>query len=85
MDQLSKDMAAYDRMRDELERDYFGKWVIVRDEELVGTYDESEDAVNDAIRRFGRGPYHIRQVGPQPIISIFSRPVYDFHAFQVPR
>ena len=81
MDQLSKEMAAYDRMRDELERDYLGKWVIVRDEELVGTYDQSGDAVDDAIQRFGRGPYHIRQVGASQVInlpaSILYRPVYD--------
>lgn len=64
---LSKEMAAYDRMRDELEMDYFGKWVIVHDEELVGTYDESEDAAYDALQKFGRGPYLIKQVGEPPI------------------
>ena len=75
---LSKEIAAYDRMRDVLEMDYFGKWVIVHDEELVGTYDESGDAVNDAIRRFGRGPYLIKQVGEPPLTlpaSILYRPV----------
>ena len=80
MDQLSKEMAAYDRMRDELERDYFGKWVIVRDEELVGTYDHSGDAADDAIRQFGRGPCLIKQVGEPPLTlpaSILYRPVYD--------
>lgn len=80
MDQLSKDMAAYDRMRDELERDHYGKWVIVHDEELVGTYDHSGDAANDAIQKFGHEPCHIRQVGEQPLTlpaSILYRPVYD--------
>lgn len=72
MDQLSKEMAAYERMRDELETDYFGKWVIVHDEKLVGIYDESGDAANEAIRRFGRETCHIRQVGPQPVIFIPS-------------
>lgn len=77
---LSKEMAAYDRMRDELEMDHFGKWVVVHDEELVDTYDESEDAVNDAIQRFGRGPYLIKQVGEPPLTlpaSILYSPVYD--------
>ena len=76
---LSKEIAAYDRMRDELEMDYFGKWVVVHDEELVGTYDESEDAANDAIQRFGRGPYLIRKVGAPPLTlpaSILYRRVY---------
>ena len=77
---LSKEIAAYDRMRNELEMDYFGKWVVLHDEELVGTYEECEDAANTAIQRFGRGPYLIRQVGAPPMTlpaSISYRPVYD--------
>ena len=78
---LSKEMAAYERMRDELEMDYFGKRVIVHDEKLFGIYDEVEDAANEAIRRFGRETCHIRQVGAPQVItlpaSILYRPVYD--------
>ena len=77
---LSKEIAAYDHMRNVLETDYFGKWVVVHDEKLVGTYETFEDAADDAIRCFGRGPYLIRQVGAPPITlpaSIVYRPIYD--------
>ena len=60
---LDENIAAYDAMRDHLELEYFGKWVVFYDEEFVGSYDESEDAAQIAIERFGRGPYLIRQVG----------------------
>ena len=60
---LDENIAAYDVMRDHLELEHFGKWVVFYDEEFVGSYDESEDAAQIAIERFGRGPYLIRQVG----------------------
>lgn len=79
MDGLHREIAAYDRMRSYLETDHFGKWVVVHDEELVRTYETFEDAAQDAIKRFGRGPYLIRQVGAPPMTlpaSVLYRPVY---------
>ncbi len=67
MAKLSKEIAAYERMQDLLETDHFGDWVVVHDCELIGTYAEFEDAADEAVRRFGRGPYLIRQVGEGPI------------------
>ena len=64
---LSKEIAAYDRMRSYLEMDYFGKWIVMHDEELIGSYESFEAAADQAVRRFGRGPYLIRQVGEGPI------------------
>ena len=63
---LSKEIAAYEKMRDHLETDHFGKWVVVYNETLHGTYSTSEEAVYDAVKRFGRGPYLIRHVGEPP-------------------
>ena len=60
---LRRNMAAYETMRAELERDCMGKWVIIYECELAGTYDTETEALQDAPRRFGWGPYHIRQVG----------------------
>ncbi len=67
MAKLKEEIAAYEEMRDDLELDHFGKWVIVHDKELAGTYDSFELAAEDAVKRFGRGPYLIRKVGASPI------------------
>lgn len=67
---LSIEIAAYERMRDVLERDCFGKWVVFHDEKLAGAFDTSNEAVLEAIHRFGRGPYLIRRVGASPYISL---------------
>ena len=67
MSGLKEEIAAYERMRDDLELENFGKWVVVHDEKLVGIYDSFEAAADNAVQRFGRGPYLIRRVGEPPM------------------
>ena len=64
---LTDEIAAYEDMRNGLEAQHFGEWVVFHNQELVGTYKEFEEAASDAIERFGRGPYLIRQVGAAPM------------------
>ena len=66
---LSKEIAAYRRMRGIVEADHFGEWVLVHDEQLVSSFDSFEAAAQVALERFGRGPYLIRQVGAPPLNS----------------
>jgi len=44
-----------------------GKWVLVRDRQLVGVYDSFDAAAEEAVKRFGGGPYLIRQIGAQQV------------------
>ncbi len=67
MFELSRQMTVYDEMRANLEADHFGKWIVMYDEQLAGTYESFEEAAEEAVCRFGRGPYLIRQVGSGPI------------------
>ena len=76
---LKQEIVAFEQMRDDLETEYPGKWVVVRDQQLIGTYDSFEIAANDAVRQFGRGPYLIRQVGAGPMTlpaSVLYRPTH---------
>ena len=78
MTTLSSQIAAYEEMRDLLETDHFGKWVVFHGGELVNTYESFEEAAEEAVLRFGRGPYLIRQVGAPPVAlpaSVLYRPV----------
>ena len=70
MDAIRREMAAYEEMRAELEAEHLGKWVIVRNRELVGVFETFEDAAEAAIARFGSGPYHIREVGHERVIQL---------------
>ncbi len=65
--ELSRQIAAYEKMQPALEMDHFGKWAVFYDEKLVDTYESVEVAIDNASLRFGRGPYLIRQIGAAPI------------------
>ena len=72
MIELSSQIAAYKEKQPMLEMDHFGEWVVFYNEELIGTYESDQDALNDAICKFGRGPYLVRQVGAPPIPQLAS-------------
>lgn len=67
MSKLKEEITAYEEMCNDLEIEHFGKWVIFYNKELAGTYGSFQAAAEDAVKRFGRGPYLIRRVGAPPI------------------
>lgn len=68
MSEIDVEIAAFEKMRPELEAHHMGKWVLLHDEKLVKVYDSFEQATEDAVHRFGRGPFLIRQVGAPPVV-----------------
>jgi hypothetical protein len=64
---VNTEIAAYEAMERELEAKHMGKWVVLRGGQLVDVYESFDAAANDAVSRFGRGPYLIRQVGAPPV------------------
>ena len=82
MARLKDEIAAYERMRSDLETEHNGQWIVMRDERLVGVYDDFQAAAEEAVRLFGRGPYLIRRVGAGPLrlpASVQYRPVHADH------
>ena len=79
MTDLPSEIAAFTQKQSELELRHSGKWVVFHDRSLAGVYDTFEQAAGDAVARFGRGPYLIRQVGSGSGVlpaSLTVRPVY---------
>jgi len=60
---LETEIAAYEAMREDLERHHKGKFVIFHGKDFIGAFDTLDAAAAEAVRLFGRGPYLIRQVG----------------------
>jgi hypothetical protein len=79
MADVKTDIAAFEKMQPELEEKYMGKWVIFHNEKFVAVHGSFESAAQDAVARFGRGPFLIRQVGVSSIslpASVMYRPAY---------
>lgn len=76
---IKSDIDAYEKMRPELELEHTGKWVLIYGCKLVSIYSSFDNAAKDAVARFGRGPYLIRQIGAPDITlpaSVMYRPSY---------
>ena len=67
---LDREIAAYEARQDEMEREHMGKWVVFHDQQFIGVYDSFEAAAEDAMERFGYGPYLIREVGASRIVRL---------------
>ena len=67
---LDRQIAAYEACRDAMERDHLGEWVVFHEEQCAGIYPTFEDAAEDAIERFGAGPYLIREVGASRVVRL---------------
>lgn len=78
MGALDNDIAAYEKMRERLETQHLGEWVLFHQEEMIGTFDSFNDAAQEAVKKFGEGPYLIRQIGARPQTlpaSVLHRPI----------
>jgi hypothetical protein len=79
MAELDVEISAYETMRERLEAENMGKWVILRGSELVGVYDSFDAAAEEAVKRFGSGPYMLRQIGAPAVTlpaSVMYHPIH---------
>ena len=86
MSELKDDIVAYESMRADLESSALGKWVLFHDKTLIGKFDQFEDAAKEAVSKFGRGPYLIRQVGAAAVTlsaSVLYHPVHAKHEMRI--
>ena len=64
---LSSEIAAFEAARADLEKTHPGKFVVFNGDQFIGAWDTFNAAASEAVARFGRGPYLIRQVGAPPL------------------
>ena len=59
---LEKELAAYEAVKPSLLPHVLGKFVLIRGEQVVGTYDAELDAVNAGYQKFGNVPFLVKEV-----------------------
>jgi hypothetical protein len=72
---LAQERKLFEKLRPELEAKALGQWALIRDSEFIGTFSSFEAAAAEAVRRFGRGPYLIREIGA-PDVTLPASVVY---------
>ena len=56
MAELEREIAAYKEMRSVLEAEHMGKWIVMHNEHLVGTYDSFDKSCPPPACRAGASP-----------------------------
>lgn len=77
---LQRNIMEFNAKSDWLEQYHGEKWVIFHDAAFVDAFDTFDTAAREAVRRFGAGPFLIRQVGHRATMripaSVAFRPVH---------
>jgi hypothetical protein len=61
---LSREEAAFEKERARLARDHCGKLALIHDDDVVGVFDNADDALHEGVRRFGLVRMVIREITP---------------------
>lgn len=59
---LEKELAAYEAAKPSLLPQALGKFVLIRDGQLVDTFDAESDAIRAGYQKFGNVPFLVKQV-----------------------
>ena len=66
-EQLERNRAAYETLKENLERSDFGRVVLMHDGAMIAIYNDSGDAYSIGCEKYGLGNFTLHQVGQKPI------------------
>jgi hypothetical protein len=61
-DLLKRELETYEAQKSELMGQAMGKFVLIKDEEVVGVFDTQMDAIRQGYARFGNAPFLVKQI-----------------------
>jgi hypothetical protein len=63
---LDTERQYFEQHRGELLRQYPGKFVVIKEDELLGSFDNIQDALGAGARQFGMSPFLVRRTDESP-------------------
>jgi hypothetical protein len=59
---LKRELEAYESHKEELLGKAAGKFVLIKNDEILGTYDTANDAINRGYELFGNVPFLVKEI-----------------------
>ena len=59
---LEKEILTYEQNKDELIGKSKGKYVLIKDDQVVGVFESQADAIREGYDRFGNVPFLVKQI-----------------------
>jgi hypothetical protein len=75
---LRQELQTYERHRERLLGEAQGKYVLIRDDQIVSTYDTERDAIKEGYRQFGNVPFLVKRITALDEPANFLSPVTSF-------
>ena len=72
---LAKELATYERQKDELVGTHEGKFVVIHEEEVAGIWDTYKDALTAGYKQFGLRPFLVKQILGIERVQSFTRDI----------
>jgi hypothetical protein len=78
MEPLRQELKTYETHREQLLGEARGKYVLIRGDSVVATYDTEQDAINEGYRKFGNVPFLVKRIAAMDEPANFLSPVASF-------
>lgn len=78
MQSLRQELEIYDAHREQLLGEARGKYVLIRGDSIIATYDTEQDAINEGYRQFGNVPFLVKRIAALDEPANFLSPVAGF-------
>jgi len=62
MPPLEQELAAFQKMKEELLKSHSGKFALIKGELFVGAFDNASNAYEEGIKRFGKEPFLVKRI-----------------------
>ncbi|MBU3906648.1 MAG: hypothetical protein KKA64_00165 [Nanoarchaeota archaeon] len=69
---LSKEIKTYNENKEVLLRDSSGKFVLIKEDKVIGVYDTRNDAIKIGIDKFGNEPFLVKKISEIDEIQNFT-------------
>lgn len=66
-DQLSRNIATYEQIVQDLERRHLGEFALFSNGKLIEVYEARSDALKVGREKFGEGKFSVKQIGGSPL------------------
>ena len=68
-DVLNEELAFYEEQKPVLLKSHPGQWVVIKGRGLIGVFPTRDEAYTEAVKRFSREPFLIKQILEQDTIE----------------
>jgi hypothetical protein len=69
---LEREIETYEQHKEELVGTAAGKYVLIKEDVLVGVFDTQADAIRQGYRQFGNTPFLVKEVVPLETPLVFT-------------